>query len=155
MPDDPQDPGGSQDEVIRLVLRSDARSVRAALRELLVTSPMRRLPEADRDTAEIVLAEVLNNIGEHAYALAGGEIEVTVRHGAEGLVCTVIDRGVRMPGAKLPAGDLHALPPALADMPEGGFGWHLIRMLARDLTYRRMPDHNELRFRLSPDQSSP
>jgi serine/threonine-protein kinase RsbW len=149
MPDDPQD------DVIRIVLRSDARSVRSALQELLCASPIRRLPDTERDTAEIVLAEVLNNIGEHAYSLAGGEIEVTIRHDAEGLVCTVIDGGIRMPGARLPEGDPHALPAVLADMPEGGFGWHLIRMLARDLTYRRMADHNELRFRLCPDQSSP
>lgn len=144
-------PADPQEDVIRLVLQSDARSVRTALRELFVAAPMRHLPEAERDTAEIVLAEVLNNIGEHAYAMSGGEIEVTIRHGADGLACTVIDRGVRMPGATLPRGEM----PPLADLPEGGFGWHLIRVLARDLTYRREADRNELRFRLRPEQSAP
>lgn len=142
------------EDVIRIVLQSDAGSVRSALRQLLVAAPMQRLAEAERGTAEIVLAEVLNNIGEHAYARARGEIEVTIRPGPHGLACTVIDHGQSMPGSRPPAGDLPPVAAAVEDLPEGGFGWHLIRILARDLSYRRIADRNELRFLLVPEQSA-
>ena len=55
----PDDAGPTE---IRLVLQSDAHSVRAALIELFGRGALHRLPGPDRDAAEIVLAEVLNNI---------------------------------------------------------------------------------------------
>ena len=37
---------------------------------------------------------------------------------------------------------------ALEDLPEGGFGWHLIHSLTNDLTYLRTGGCNRLRFLL-------
>ena len=111
---------GGEPRVIRLVFDSDPLAVRAALRMLFDGRSLRLLPEDERGTAEIVLAEVLNNVVEHAYASASGEIEVTVQITAAALTCTIIDRGRPMPGNALPVG---TQLPALGegDLPEGGF----------------------------------
>ena len=53
------------------------------------------------------------------------------------------------PGAKCPRAwphDLEAL--GEQDLPEGGFGWFLIRELTHDLTYRRDGSRNHLSFRM-------
>ncbi len=142
----PDDPG---DGVIHLIVPSDAGAVRKALQVIFGATALQRLQAADRDSAEIVLAEVMNNIVEHAYATLRGEIDITIRREVDGLACTVVDRGHAMPDARLPAGTLTTTP---ADLPEGGFGWHLIRELARDLVYQRVGDRNELSFRLTLEQ---
>lgn len=120
---------------------SDPFAVREALHRLFVA--LDTLPEDDRSTAELVLAEALNNIVEHAYARWQGEIEIVVQQIDTALVCTIVDHGDLMPGGHLPDG----LPPT-ARLAEGGFGWHLIRALASDLKYRRIGHRNELTFRL-------
>ncbi len=144
----PSDPASG---VIRLVVPSNPLAVRDALQGLFQGQTLRLLPDAERGTAEIVLAEVLNNVVEHAYASASGEIEVTIRVEKGALTCTITDHGRHMPGNILPDGRL-AIPLAVADLPEGGFGWHLIRALASDLDYRRVGDSNELSFRLKNEQ---
>lgn len=145
MPGDPARP------VVHLTIQSDAASVRAALRHLFGTRRLGLLPDAERDSAELVLAEVLNNIVEHGQSGSGGSIELTIRQTVRGLECTVVDGSVRMPGNAAPAGQ----PPDLTrgDLPEGGFGWHLIRLLATDLDYRRVGNQNQLSFRLLAEQS--
>lgn len=54
-------------------LRLDSRplAVRAALAELADCPPLRALPSETRDAAQILLAEVLNNCTEYAYAEIG------------------------------------------------------------------------------------
>lgn len=96
---------------------------------------------------ELVLAEVANNVVEHAYANSG--------HGVIGLTCRardgllhfeVTDSGAAMPGLTLPAKRTHDLGANLDDLPEGGFGWGLIRDLTASLAYRRVSGRNLLRF---------
>ncbi len=132
---------------IQLVFDSDPLAVRMALRKLFDGQPLRLLSEDDRGTAEIVLSEALNNIVEHAYAAHQGQIEVSVRVVQGALICTVIDQGLPMPGESLPEGRLPEVQ-RVEDLPEGGFGWHLIRALSSDLAYSRVNGRNELRFRL-------
>lgn len=103
------------------------------------------LPQAERDTAQTVLAEVLNNIVEHAYAERQGDIVLELHVDPTGLVCHVTDHGAPMPDECLPSGR----PPCPQDLPEGGYGWFLIRSLARDLTYRRVDGQNQLSFRIA------
>ena len=55
------------------------------------------------------------------------------------------------PGGEPPAGQA----PDPDDLPEGGFGWHLIRSLSKDLEYHREGDRNFLTFRLDMRQSEP
>lgn len=147
MPSDPPDPGRET----RIVLASDPMAVREALGRLVQALRLQALPDEDCGTAEIVLAEALNNVVEHAYAASPGEIELTVTLSGGALTCTIRDQGRPMPGA-LPAGTLPALAPP-DHIPEGGFGWHLIRALSRDLHYRRQDGHNLLSFRVGREQS--
>lgn len=182
---------------VRLTFPAEPMAVRAALDRLLGALPPGLLDADTRGSAEIVIAEVLNNIVEHAYAGAGGQIDVTLLPLADGLHCSVTDRGRPLadgdlPGAGLPGilvqngpglaeplrpelrplpTDLREsdLPPPLQpgrdqrdpasgpaipvavrpeDLPEGGFGWFLIRLLSRDIRYLRIGPANRLTFRL-------
>jgi serine/threonine-protein kinase RsbW len=129
-----------------LVIRAEPSSVRAALLRITAASPVRDLSDDQRGTVELVLAEVLNNVAEHAYAETAGHVAVTVALIHSGLACEVVDDGAAMPGGQLPEG---RLPPADlpdSDLPEGGFGWHLIRSLTQDLSYRRQRGTNRLGF---------
>lgn len=134
-----------------MVIPSTPLAVRQALGALfdrLISGPM---SDDARDTAQIVLAEALNNIVEHAYAQGPGEIEVTIELCSVGLTCRIMDAGLPMPGGTLPDGKLAPLAPD-DDLPEGGFGWHLIRALSEDLNYRREEGRNLLTFRIAAQQ---
>lgn len=134
-----------------IVIPSDPMAVRQALCALfdhLMAGPM---CQDARDAAQIVLAEALNNIVEHAYAQGPGEIEVMIEFSPLGLACRIIDAGLPMPGGTLPDGTPATLG-AGHDLPEGGFGWHLIRSLSQDLNYRREGGRNMLSFRILAQQ---
>ncbi len=140
---DPRTPG------LSLTIQADPVSVRGALKRLLSSPPLSDLAGTDRGLAEVVLAEVLNNVAEHAYGGTGGRVEVRLmkEHGL--LRCLVVDEGRPMPGGQMPTGRLPGGPDlALDDLPEGGFGWHLIRSLSMDLTYARVDGKNRLSFAL-------
>lgn len=109
------------------------------------------VPSPLRGQAEMVLAEVLNNIVEHAYDGGSGPIDLRLRPCSGGLICLVSDQGLPMPGSALPSGDCPSVETSLQDLPEGGFGWYLIRLLARDLRYRRFAGRNRLGFVLEAD----
>ena len=103
----------------------------------------------DASALELVLAEVCNNIVEHAYrGIEGGRIGVSFSVSDEVMDCCVTDRGLPMPGSRLPEG----VPPELIgdgdpdQLPEGGFGWFLIHDLTEALSYVRHDGQNELRF---------
>jgi serine/threonine-protein kinase RsbW len=99
---------------------------------------------------ELVLAEVLNNIVEHAFAgQPDGRIDIDITAAQSGVTCCIQDNGRAMPGEVLPGGNLPDIRVAVPDLPEGGFGWHLIRSLTSDLTYARTGDGNSLRFTVS------
>jgi serine/threonine-protein kinase RsbW len=135
------------DPALRLVFTADPVSVRGGLAQLLSSGPVQALGEADRATVELVLAEVLNNVAEHAYAGGSGPVEVALAATPQGIACKVIDRGLAMPQDQPPEG---LLPPVGTnppdDLPEGGFGWFLIRSLTADLTYARSAGRNRLSF---------
>ncbi|MBI1220251.1 MAG: ATP-binding protein [Rhodobacteraceae bacterium] len=152
MPCDPRiTPDGAE---LQLVFDSDPFAVRRAL-AALTTGLAPHLPvPTDRDTVEIVLAEVLNNVVEHAYRAGPGRIELRIRPTAEGLICAIADHGLPMPGGMLPQG-LLSTPATTDSLPEGGYGWHLIRMLSQDLCYCRDRGRNCLSFRLARTQSAP
>lgn len=139
-------------QLAKVTIPGDQMAVRNGLRALFDTILLRSLPEDGRGTAEIVLAEALNNIVEHAYSSHDGEIEITLHLRQNELVCRISDSGLPMPDEKLPAGLLAPLE-NITDLPEGGFGWHLIRTLSKDLDYRRENGRNLLSFRLDTQQS--
>jgi serine/threonine-protein kinase RsbW len=128
-------------------------AVRDGLRVICRSELAQGLTEDERGTMEIVLAEVLNNIVEHAYSENPGEIEVALKLSLDALAVTVVDDGLPMPGGDAPAGKLKPIG-SFGDLPEGGFGWHLIRSLSRELVYQRKDGRNRLSFRLEREQSS-
>lgn len=133
--------------ITRIVIDSDPLAVRHGLAALFATPLLASLSSEAQGVAEIVLAEVLNNIVEHAYARYHGDIEVTVQREGSNLAVHLRDRGLPLPGHAIPAGLLPDLT-GCDDLPEGGFGWHLIRLFAADLEYARVDGVNHFHFRL-------
>ena len=125
-----------------------ARQALGGVREAL--SPL-ELDIEELSTVELVLAEVINNIVEHAYPGSDpqGPIHVGCQHRPNGLHFSVRDAGRAMPGGQAPIGMAQQIDVATDDMPEGGFGWFLIRDLAKDVRYRREGEENLLDLRLA------
>ena len=149
---DAEEPPPCGQGLIRLDFPADPMAVRHALGQMFAALPPDLLDEDSRGSAEIVMTEVLNNIVEHAYAGRAGRIGLALMAEPAGLVCTVTDRGRPMPGGCPPVGDL---PDSGADLPEGGFGWFLIRSLTRDLRYVRTGHENRLTFCLPATMPCP
>lgn len=124
-----------------LTLTADPLSVRDGLARIATSRPLAGLTADHCATVEIVLAEVLNNITEHAYANGSGDISVSLAATAAGLDCRIVDQGREMPHGAPPEGTLPE-----EELPEGGFGWYLIRSLTRGLDYRRKDGRNHLHF---------
>lgn len=104
----------------------------------------------ERGTVELVLAEVLNNVVEHAYRdRSDGVIALRVQPKSDGLAVAVEDTGLPMPKGGVPTGALAAPTEDFLSVAEGGYGWFLIGQLARDHSYQRDGDRNRLTFRIS------
>ncbi|MCR9124827.1 MAG: ATP-binding protein [Rhodobacteraceae bacterium] len=96
---------------------------------------------------EIAVSEALNNIVEHAYAgRPPGVISISLLHTAPDLVVDILDGGAAFPGGVLPEGRPVDVSGAHETLPEGGFGWHLIRSLTAHLEYTRTDNRNHLRL---------
>lgn len=122
-------------------------SVRTTLNAAMQALGEMGIADDQADVVEIVLAEVLNNVVEHAYGEHGrGEIELEVARQTNALTIVIRDDGRPMPDGNTPSGRPQDLDVRAENLPEGGFGWLLIRQLTRDLTYRRSGNRNELRF---------
>ncbi|MBY6115065.1 ATP-binding protein [Mameliella alba] len=101
-------------------------------------------PAADSNW-ELVVAEVLNNIVEHAYEdRAGGDILLKLTFAPKRLAVEFTDFGRPMPNGAAPEGAPADLDVAVEDLPEGGFGWFLIRSLSENLAYSHDGDRNRL-----------
>jgi len=98
---------------------------------------------------ELVFAEVLNNIAEHAYVgLDVGSVEMTGETDGMPLTMDIRDQGHPMPGLSLPAGECPSHDSPLDSLPEGGFGWFLIKSLTENLNYTRLDEGNHLTFQI-------
>jgi serine/threonine-protein kinase RsbW len=134
-------------DTVRFVLAADPVAIREGLQGLFALDLLKPLTEESRDAAEIVLAEVLNNVVEHAYSQYPGKIEVWVMRREDFLFIRMEDDGLPMPGGDLPGGRMIKVD----DLPEGGFGWFLIRNLSHELTYQRDGKHNILSLCIGVD----
>lgn len=135
--------------VLHLEFSARALTIRAALLQIAAWAGPRIGPE-NCTAVEIVLAEVLNNVAEHAYAgTAPGAIVVHLEIDTAALVADITDFGRPMPARARPDRSNRTAGPAPHDLPEGGFGWHLIRQLTQDLRYHRTTRKNRLCFRLA------
>lgn len=136
-------PGISAD--LNVQLKSDNLSIRSALGEVIAALKTRRVDPDALGTVEIVLAEALNNVVEHAYAMRDdGVIEISGHITPGQLVFDIADEGIPMPLGQVPEGPAASVDVPMDAMPEGGFGWFLIREMTEDLTYARVNGRNLL-----------
>ncbi len=102
------------------------------------------------DTLRLCLAEALNNIVEHAYDGAEGKpIYADVRFKPESYEIMLIDEGKPMPGGNAPSGEVDYDLDDFEALPEGGFGWMLIRTQMDAVEYERRDGCNVLRLELN------
>ncbi|MEP3847126.1 MAG: ATP-binding protein [Paracoccaceae bacterium] len=138
-------------KAVNITVNSGDMAVRTALEELQTAlSPLMLSPE-EAGSVELVMAEALNNIVEHAYPKGSpqGPIRVRATHNSDGLHLSVVDEGMGMPDGKLPLGVPAQVDVDFFDLPEGGFGWFLIKDLAKDVEYKRLGWENHLTLRLA------
>ena len=134
-----------------ITVKSGRLAVRHALQRLLDRLGPLELELEEASTVELVLAEALNNIVEHAYGAQRGAGPICIRctHKTDGLHLRILDQGSIMPDGPLPK-VANATPTTLrCDLPEGGFGWFMIQDLAKDVTYARIGAENRLDLRLA------
>jgi len=135
------------DQPASITFHPTAFAVREALARARAIWQNSGMEEATCRTAEQVLAEVFNNILEHAQA---GRLDGIVRFdttcATKGVVCRVHDDGREMPNGLLPEGVLADHGCGFDDLPEGGFGWFMIRSMTTELSYTRMDGWNRLEF---------
>ena len=131
-------------------------AVRTLLDQVFAQLSPLSLDVEERGTIELVLAEALNNIVEHAYPEpdAVGTIDLTSEARADGLHFRIEDDGEPMPDGHLPLGNAADLDVDSMDLPEGGFGWFLIRGLAKNVAYSRTSGRNVLTLRLAISAAS-
>ncbi len=139
----------AEPEVRDYRLKSTPKAVRATLRTLRADLERLGISDDDLNSIELVVAEVLNNVTEHAYPpMHPGRIEMQLVDDGHNLTVTVGDFGIEMPGGTPPEGRAPPGDCAFDDLPEGGFGWFLIRTISSDLRYERSEDRNELSFQI-------
>ncbi len=126
-------------------------AVREALSAILAGLRSLDLDIEEAGTVELVLAEALNNIVEHAYGgvRGSGPIRIRCQHRPDGIHFCIEDEGDPMPEGRLPLGAVQNIERDMEDLPEGGFGWFLIQDLAKDIRYERLGGTNRLCLRLA------
>lgn len=132
-------------------------AVRDALAQVLAGLDPLDLHEEDAAAIELVLAEVLNNIVEHAYSATPSKTKVQIKCelDADELSFTIHDWGLPMLDGQTPIGALPDNETDMDDLPEGGFGWYIIKRLTREISYKRDGDKNCLTLRIAIDGKRP
>ncbi|MEW2914450.1 ATP-binding protein [Leisingera sp. JC11] len=129
--------------------RSGISSVVARLRTLGV-------PAARVDEVQIALTEAVNNVVEHAYAdAAPGDVRIKAELSPERLWISIQDAGAPFPNGQLPEGKPADVDVPVKNLPEGGFGWFLIRELASQVQYERSGGSNNLSLCFEIQVTSP
>jgi serine/threonine-protein kinase RsbW len=144
--------GASRSTKGRLTLRFSGASenIRTALRQARRHLAALPLPEERLATIELVLAEALNNVAEHAYAgRRPGPVTLNARHDGDRLCIVLRDMGRPLPGLVPPIGAPPDVDLPVDDLPEGGFGWFLIRDLTDHVDYVRQGSENRLTLEFS------
>lgn len=130
---------------------ADFRWVRRAVQNAADDLRIEGLSEGSIGSVEIVLAEALNNVAEHAYPEdKPGDMRLIIKRRPKALMFEIRDRGKPMPKGRAPIGNHPMTEFDQHDaMPEGGYGWFLIREIVSDLVYDRRNDENFLVIRMA------
>ena len=134
------------EDAFQIEVEASLSSIRSLLSDLRECLGAMGLNDDDCGTIEIALAEILNNIVEHAYApVCEGPIRLSGSRSGQILRIELCDRGRAMPSLALPDQGFPDASVAREALPEGGFGWALIRALSHSLDYQRDGYRNRLR----------
>ena len=143
----PDDPPPSATDLFALNVAATPAGVRHALLQTIGHLKNLGVAPAVLSDTELVLAEVLNNIVEHALvAKTDTSFSLQLWHRGTQLEFMTQDSGKPMPNHMLPAAGMPNLNVKRADLPEGGFGWPIFLTLAQNICYRRAGRTNALRF---------
>ena len=133
------------DPLIALSAPATELEVRALTKALGAALDDAGIEEDLRGSITLAVSEALNNVTEHAYAgRRAGQVHMMSDLSTDRVLVTLTDSGRAMPGNGLPAGHLPDSSGTRDDLPEGGFGWHLIHTLCLDVTYTRQAGTNTL-----------
>lgn len=150
MPHDGGSPEVPTGLIVDETFPADFRWVRRWIQRSIDRLASAGVSQDDLSSVEIVLAEALNNVVEHAYPKGQtGDMRLLMRIRNNALMVEVSDKGLPMPNGRAPHGNHPVTEPDNHDaMPEGGYGWFLIRELVQDLIYDRRDEQNILLFRI-------
>lgn len=138
--------------VVRLSFPGTLIGVRSALLTLVTSLRAAGLPPNHIRDIELVLAEACNNIVEHAYAERHGTIYVEGLQFRNETQLVLTDVGQPISKAAQVNKKLPDLSVDHSDLPEGGFGWSIIRSLAQSVKYQRLEGKNQLSIWLHSQQ---
>ena len=125
-------------------------AIRGALSVIRENLAPLALPREELCIVELIVAEVLNNIVDHAFDdhPHPGSIRIHGSYGPDGLKFRFTDLGKPMPRSALRASQ-DAIPCVdPLTLPEGGFGMGLIKRLTDNLDYSRTGALNCLTMRI-------
>lgn len=139
------------------LLNLSFRSTPDAVRETLAHIAQAVADAGQNPTAtnniELAMAEALNNVVEHSFRdRENGQILLSVTLAHDIFRICIRHDGTPMPGLRLPEGKPAVIGTDTSNLPEGGFGWFLIRSLIIDATYSHRENWNELVLRFSRHQ---
>jgi anti-sigma regulatory factor (Ser/Thr protein kinase) len=104
------------------------------------------IPERTTFRARICVAEIAANVLKHGASPTGSaEFGVTLRQRGEGLDVEITDSGLPFDPTAAPEREI---PRTLDEAQIGGFGLHLVRSYAEDISYRHDGVRNRLRLHL-------
>jgi serine/threonine-protein kinase RsbW len=113
-----------RDLAIRMVA-SACKLVHTRRREQTGTSR----PDSTFDSEVIsAFSEAFNNVALHSYQKNGGDVEIEIETGADGIVIRLLDYGKSYDFSAVPEPDLETLP-------ESGLGIYIMRSCMDDVTY--------------------
>ena len=141
-------PKSSKDAHAHFVIDSTFEAV-ASLAEQIAQACRSAYPETSDlpDTVHLCVAEALNNVVEHAYQGAPDkQIFADLHVSSDQCTITLMDEGRPMPGGEPPAGVCGFDIEDLDGLPEGGFGWMMIRVQMDGVSYERRGDCNVLQL---------
>ncbi len=91
---------------------------------------------------QIVLAEALNNVIEHGFSCDNaGNVHVDIEVYGKSVVVNISDNGVEFSPPEATQTPLQSADD-IDHLPEGGFGWFLIRQITTSFTFQRIADKN-------------
>lgn len=132
---------------LHIILFNQQEMVRHGLRHAVSWMQQRDYSSDLCAMTELALAEALNNIVEHAYSEGVlGTVEVLIEGMPDGVRCTLVDEGDAFPGGSVPSDTEPDVDVAFDELPEGGFGWHILLSLTDTISYSRLDDTNQLCF---------